>query len=140
MTSTRTSSFTNKDDDADASAFEAENDGDQSLGSNLDEEASDEETNPSKATPRSRSSKQGLTLRKKEADQKELWRPGAKLTPGTQLIIKKPKAREAGDTLYLDETLHPNTMLFLRDLAANNDRQWLKSTSITPTFSACHHC
>jgi hypothetical protein len=58
---------------------------------------------------------------------KDLWKPGAKLPPGTQVIIKKPKARGVGDTPYTDETIHPNTMLFLKDLAANNDRAWLKS-------------
>ena len=60
---------------------------------------------------------------------KELWRPGVKtgLGPGTQVVIKKPKARAAGKTPYEDETIHPNTMLFLADLKANNDRQWLKS-------------
>lgn len=59
----------------------------------------------------------------------ELWRPGVKtgLGPGKQVIIKKPKARAAGKTPYLDETIHPNTLLFLQDLKANNDRQWLKS-------------
>jgi hypothetical protein len=59
----------------------------------------------------------------------ELWRPGVKtgLGPGTQVVIKKPKARDAGSTPYTDNTIHPNTMLFLKDLAANNDRQWLKS-------------
>jgi len=60
---------------------------------------------------------------------KDLSKPGVKtgLGPGTQVIIKKPKARDAGDTPYSDETIHPNTMLFLKDLAANNNRQWLKS-------------
>jgi hypothetical protein len=134
VTSKRTSPVTDEDDDANASAFDAESDGDGSLESSLDEQASDEGTNTSKATSRRHSSKQGLTLRKKHADEKELWRPGAKLAPGTQLIIKKPKAREAGDTPYLDETLHPNTMLFLKDLAAHNDRQWLKSTSTESTL------
>lgn len=59
----------------------------------------------------------------------ELWRPGVKagLGPGNQVVIKKPKARPAGKTAYEDETIHPNTLLFLADLKANNDRQWLKS-------------
>lgn len=60
---------------------------------------------------------------------KELWKEGVKagLGPGTQVVIKKPKARPAGDTPYSEETIHPNTMLFLKDLKANNNRQWLKS-------------
>ena len=59
----------------------------------------------------------------------ELWRPGVKtgLGPGKQVLIKIPKARESGKTPYKDDTIHPNTMLFLRDLAGNNDREWLKS-------------
>ncbi|KAK0932904.1 hypothetical protein LTR29_015537 [Friedmanniomyces endolithicus] len=48
------------------------------------------------------------------------------LEPGTQLIIRKPKARPAGKTPYSDSTIHPNTLLFLKDLAANNNREWLK--------------
>jgi len=60
---------------------------------------------------------------------KELWKPGVKtgLGPGTQVVIKKPKAREAGKIAYEDETIHPNTFLFLQDLAANNNREWMKS-------------
>ncbi|KAF2773684.1 hypothetical protein EJ03DRAFT_245772, partial [Teratosphaeria nubilosa] len=48
------------------------------------------------------------------------------LGPGTQLIIKKPKPRPTGSTPYLDDTIHPNTLLFLTDLKANNRREWLK--------------
>lgn len=50
-----------------------------------------------------------------------------KLQHGTQVIIKKPKARPAGKTPYKDETIHPNTLLFLADLKSNNKREWLKS-------------
>lgn len=62
----------------------------------------------------------------------ELWRPGVStgLEAGTQVVIKKPKARDAGETPYTDDTIHPNTLLFLEDLAANNDRGWLKSESL----------
>jgi hypothetical protein len=64
-----------------------------------------------------------------QSTKSELWRPGVPTgsEPGTQVIIKKPKARDAGKTPYTDSTIHPNTMLFLKDLAANNDRGWLKS-------------
>ncbi|EAW08871.1 uncharacterized protein ACLA_098130 [Aspergillus clavatus NRRL 1] len=60
---------------------------------------------------------------------KELWREGVStgLGPGKEVFIKKPKARAAGKTPYQDHTLHPNTMLFLQDLAKHNDRQWLKA-------------
>ncbi|KAF2669160.1 hypothetical protein BT63DRAFT_424871 [Microthyrium microscopicum] len=59
---------------------------------------------------------------------KELLKPGVKtgLEPGTQVVIKKPKARTAGKTPYTDDTIHPNTMLFLGDLRQNNNREWLK--------------
>jgi hypothetical protein len=59
---------------------------------------------------------------------KELWREGVStgLGPGKEVFIKKPKARDPGDIPYQDHTLHPNTMLFLQDLAKHNDRQWLK--------------
>ena len=64
----------------------------------------------------------------KAAKGQELWRPGVKtdLAPGEAVFIKLPKAREAGKTPYKDQTVHPNTMLFLRDLKGNNDREWLK--------------
>ena len=70
----------------------------------------------------------------------ELWRPGVKagLGPGNQVVIKKPQARPAGKTPYEDETIHPNTLLFLKDLKANNERQWLKSKSRFPSFSSCN--
>jgi hypothetical protein len=60
---------------------------------------------------------------------KELWRQGVStgLAPGTQVIIKRPKPRTPGKVPYSDITIHPNTMLFLKDLKANNDREWLKS-------------
>jgi hypothetical protein len=74
---------------------------------------------------------------------KELLRHGVKtgLGPGTQVVIRKPKAREAGDTPYTDGTIHPNTFSFLTDLAENNNRGWLKSEqSDFPLFAhACMH-
>ena len=58
----------------------------------------------------------------------ELWRAGVKshLAPGEAVFIKLPKARSAGSTPYTASTIHPNTLLFLSDLHANNDREWLK--------------
>jgi len=106
-----------------------DNDDDLSSESVQDDASSEEDVKPKKGTPRGQATKKSLPMHKKQADEQELWKPGAKLAPGTQLIIKKPKAREAGDTPYEDETIHPNTMLFLKDLAANNDRQWLKCKS-----------
>ena len=56
----------------------------------------------------------------------ELWRPGVKVAGEGEVFIALPKARSAGSTPYADETLHPNTLDFLSDLAKNNDREWLK--------------
>ncbi|KXT02513.1 hypothetical protein AC578_4192 [Pseudocercospora eumusae] len=50
------------------------------------------------------------------------------LEPGVEVIQKKPKARPAGKVAYANETIHPNTLLFLKDLKANNRREWLKRT------------
>ena len=65
---------------------------------------------------------------KGSAGKQELWKAGvsAGLGHGTQVIMKKPRARAEGDTPYSDDTIHPNTMLFLQDLKENNNRQWLK--------------
>ena len=40
--------------------------------------------------------------------------------------IPLPKARDAGAQPYEDSRIHPNTFLFLKDLKANNNREWLK--------------
>lgn len=63
---------------------------------------------------------------------------GENYKPGVT-IIKKPKARPAGNVKYADETIHPNTLLFLKDLKANNNRPWLKcELSLRP--SICLSC
>ncbi|PSK33447.1 sterol 24-C-methyltransferase [Elsinoe australis] len=46
--------------------------------------------------------------------------------PGTEVVIKKPKARGAGETAYEDRRVHPNTLVFLGELRRNNEREWLK--------------
>ncbi|KAF9884754.1 hypothetical protein FE257_001244 [Aspergillus nanangensis] len=60
---------------------------------------------------------------------KQLWKEGVKagLGPGKEVFIQKPKAREPGNVPYKDDTLHPNTFLFLQDLTENNERAWLKA-------------
>lgn len=60
-----------------------------------------------------------------------MWREGVKtgLGPGKQVFIEKPKPRGDGGIKYVGDRIHPNTMLFLADLKANNDREWLKSRS-----------
>ena len=126
-----------EDDEDDASssdsAEEASEFGDEDEGSPSSEGEDDDYDQDSDDAPKSRKKakpKQAATsspaIRTKES---ELWREGVKtgLGPGNEVIIKKPKARPAGKTPYQDVTIHPNTLLFLKDLKANNERQWLKS-------------
>ncbi|KAG8528667.1 uncharacterized protein KY384_006354 [Bacidia gigantensis] len=58
----------------------------------------------------------------------ELWRPGVKvdMEAGEAVFIPLPKPRSPGNTPYEEYTVHPNTLLFMGDLAKNNDREWLK--------------
>jgi hypothetical protein len=46
--------------------------------------------------------------------------------PPKVTIIPLPKAREAGDIPYEDGRIHKNTLLFLKDLKANNNREWMR--------------
>lgn len=87
-----------------------------------------------KGKPKQDTSGNKSTPDKGKGKGKELWREGVEtgLEPGVEVIIKKPKARPAGKIPYKDETIHPNTMLFLSDLKKNNDREWLKSTFKNP--------
>jgi Conserved hypothetical protein (DUF2461) len=64
---------------------------------------------------------------------------GTGLGPGVQVITKKAKARPAGNVRYTEDTVHPNTMLFLGDLKANNRRDWLKGelSYLSVTKSCC---
>lgn len=81
---------------------------------------------PSKGTKTARGR---VSVASPDQPNQHVWKPGVKtgLGPGRQVIIKKPKPRAAGSTPYTDETLHPNTLLFLDELKANNNREWLKS-------------
>lgn len=104
--------------------------------SDSDLDAGSEEDGVSAKASRGRSTKRtSLPLHRQKDSSEDLWKSGAKLELGTQVIIKKPKAREAGDTPYTDDTIHPNTMLFLKDLAVHNDRQWLKGASAATSHS-----
>jgi len=127
--------------DAKASDFEADSSKDISSEPESEGASDDDDDDvPKKKAYRGRPAQRSLPPHKKQASDKELWKSGADLPHGTQLIMKKPKARAAGDTPYTDDTIHPNTMLFLKDLAANNERQWLKcrppfTYGISPTPS-----
>ena len=46
--------------------------------------------------------------------------------PMKKTIIPLEKMRDTGGIEYEDEKIHKNTVLFLRDLKANNKRSWLK--------------
>ena len=101
--------------------------------SDVEEEEEEDEYASEDARPKSRkagrkSAPSVVKVTSKSAKGQELWRPGVKtdLAPGEAVFIKLPKAREAGGTQYKDDTIHPNTMLFLKDLKENNDREWLK--------------
>ena len=120
-------------EDEDASEFG--NDSEESSASHGDDEDDeDDDGKESDEAPKSRKKAKpspgtapSPAIRTKNST--ELWREGVKtgLGPGTQVVIKKPKARPAGKTPYRDEAIHPNTLVFLQDLKANNERQWLKS-------------
>ncbi|KAH0362158.1 hypothetical protein KCU65_g8230, partial [Aureobasidium melanogenum] len=97
--------------------------------SDISEALSEDEQRPKKRrAPASSKAKATESAPTSGEKGKELWRQGVStgLAPGTQVIIKKPKPRTPGNTAYSDTTIHPNTMLFLKDLKANNDREWLK--------------
>ena len=49
--------------------------------------------------------------------------------PFKTVIIPLPKARAAGDIPYEDGRIHENTMLFLKDLKAHNNREWMRCIS-----------
>lgn len=104
-----------------------------------DEDDDEDEYESEIEEPKSRrrsSAKKAASATTKKASGGELWREGTKtgLGPGQQVVIKKPKARPAGKIPYSDDTIHPNTLLFLKDLKGNNNREWLKSELLVPQF------
>jgi hypothetical protein len=92
---------------------------------------SDDESDASddKVTPRKRKVESKPSPGTVRSANSEVWRSGVKtgLGPGREVIIKKPKARPTGKVPYQDDTIHPNTLLFLEELKHNNNREWLKS-------------
>ncbi|KAH0011709.1 hypothetical protein KCU78_g9947, partial [Aureobasidium melanogenum] len=110
------------EDGSSSAVVESEDDSD------ISEALSEDEQRPKKRRAPASSNATGSAPTPGEKG-KELWRQGVStgLAPGTQIIIKKPKPRTPGNTPYSETTIHPNTMLFLKDLKANNDREWLKS-------------
>lgn len=58
--------------------------------------------------------------------------------PPKIIYIPLPKLRDTGGIPYEDSRLHKNTMLFLKDLKANNQRSWLKCAFPSFPFSPSH--
>ena len=119
-----------EDEDASASAISTPPESVEDSDDDNEESYTSEDAKPRKRG-RGRPSKTSTTPRPTPVNStkgKELWRPGVKtdLEPGQEVFIKLPKARLPGSTPYTDSTIHPNTLLFLRDLRNNNDRSWLK--------------
>jgi hypothetical protein len=111
------------------SAPESDDAEDDDDGNGDDDEEYESEVEKPKSRRKSSSTKATAAESSKKQSGGELWREGVKtgLGPGQEVIIKKPKARPAGKVPYSDETIHPNTLLFLKDLKGNNNREWLKS-------------
>jgi hypothetical protein len=108
------------------SAHDSDDAEDEDDDDNDDEYESEVEESKSR---RKSSSKKAAVGKSKTVSGGELWREGVKtgLGPGQQVVIKKPKARPAGKVPYSDGSIHPNTLIFLKDLKGNNNREWLKS-------------
>ncbi|KAK0507353.1 hypothetical protein JMJ35_010391 [Cladonia borealis] len=114
-------------EDEDASASLISSHPESELDDEEDEYVSEEDASKKRKRGRPKTKTNGKAI-SIEIKGQELWRPGVKAAtaPGEAVYIKLPKAREAGKTPYTDGTIHPNTFLFLKDLRANNDREWLK--------------
>src|SRR5689334_13062069 len=73
-------------DDANESDYEAESGKDLSSGSDHEEVSIEDDSQQAKGTPKGHAAKRtALPLHKKRQDEEELWKTGAKLTPGTQV-------------------------------------------------------
>jgi len=132
------SDFDAADGDSSAMTPEDASDDDDDEFSNADEKPKRKRKSLPKPSAAKKTGSSSQTIARVEGA--ELWREGAKidLEPGTEIIIKRPKARTAGKTPYADDTIHPNTLLFLGDLKANNDREWLKGLGSHCPWKAEH--
>jgi hypothetical protein len=135
------------DDDDDGSSFEADEDAEEEEDS--DGDASVVSSEHSEPPPRSRRVSRNAPESSRKATSRKPGRPSAgaasgasgepgSLPDGLEVRIKRPQARKAGATPYMDETIHPNTFLFLGDLAANNQREWLKCELLHLLLEADH--
>lgn len=140
-----TSSTESEDNEAEASGYEDEDASASAISSPPESDIESEEYVSSEEEEKNKKNRRksgggGVSAKKQVANGivngvnaivqkgKELWRPGVKadLAPGEEVFIKLPKARGDGGVKYKDGVIHPNTMLFLGDLKANNEREWLK--------------
>ncbi|RYO90443.1 hypothetical protein DL764_008449 [Monosporascus ibericus] len=64
--------------------------------------------------------------KRQETDDDDDGSEGSEDEDGRVTFIPLPQLRDTGGVDYEDARLHPNTLLFLRDLKANNKRSWLK--------------
>ncbi|KAK3292503.1 uncharacterized protein B0H64DRAFT_467597 [Chaetomium fimeti] len=70
-----------------------------------------------------------------DAETGEVVKPGAEESdeefdedaPPKVTFIPRIQLRDTNGIAYADNTVHPNTLAFLRDLRANNKRSWLKA-------------
>jgi hypothetical protein len=130
-------------DSADASDYEAGNAKSASPSDQADDDDDDDDdeviSDDDAPKPKSKAAQRKSLAKASSSDDAPppSWKDGAKLTPGTQVIIKKPRARDAGDTPYADDRIHPNTMLFLAELAGNNNRPWLKREFVSCLAVLC---
>jgi uncharacterized protein (TIGR02453 family) len=126
------------EEDEDESSIDAEESGydeDELSDTSSNEESEDEYNSEEDEKPRKKQRQQAGSAKKSGGigtaiieTGKQLWREGVKagLGPGKAVFIEKPKPRSDGGIPYVTDRIHPNTLLFLADLKAHNDRQWLK--------------
>jgi hypothetical protein len=123
-------SDSDEDEDHDESGYEDDNAVVTPTSAEPEGEHGSEDSSEEDRKPKMRRGTTGrkATLKAKLPTSRELLKEGVKtgLGPGKEVRIKLPKAREAGGIPYQDDKIHPNTFLFLKDLAQNNDRDWLK--------------
>lgn len=111
------------DDEDDDDDEDGANEGENSSGSQ--EEEDDDKPKPkSKQKPAKAARGRGRPASKKQDDEDEDEddNEDSRVT-----FIPHKKLRDTGGVEYVDDRVHPNTMLFLADLKANNKRAWLKS-------------
>lgn len=115
-------------------------------------EASDdeEEERPQK---RSRPSKRTNAVKKQEPDESDNYKDEDEDGGGDDgsedeevnedapmkvTVLPLETMRDTGGIEYEDHNIHKNTLLFLRDLKANNKRSWLKCTDTPPSLTFAH--